>query len=145
MIGQVAGATTIANAFPACIGLQGNWHGLAHGAGKKGGYERLGRFDQFLTEQFAYFLNKLATTSEADGSLLDRTIVFYGSSNSRTHNNRNYPLLLAGGGDLGLKHGQYLRYKDDLPLSNLFVTILDRLGVPVGQFADSTGELSDVT
>jgi len=145
MIGQVAGATTIANAFPACIGLQGNWHGLAHGAGKKGGYERLGRFDQFLTEQFAYFLNKLATTSEGDGSLLDRTIVFYGSSNSRTHNNRNYPLLLAGGGDLGLKHGQYLRYKDDLPLSNLFVTILDRLGVPVGQFADSTGELSDVT
>ena len=145
MIGQVAGATTIANAFPACIGLQGNWHGLAHGAGKKGGYERLGRFDQFLTEQFAYFLNKLATTSEGDGSLLDRTIVFYGSSNSRTHNNRNYPLLLAGGGDLGLKHGQYLRYKDDLPLSNLFVTILDRLDVPVGQFADSTGELSDVT
>ena len=145
MIGQVAGATTIANAFPACIGLQGNWHGLAHGAGKKGGYERLGRFDQFLVEQLASFLEKLASTSEGDGTLLDRTIVLYGSSNSRTHNNRNYPLLLAGGKGLGLKHGQYLRYKDDLPLANLFVTILHRLGIESPSFADSSGELTDVT
>jgi hypothetical protein len=145
MIGQVAGATTIANAFPACIGLQGNWHGLAHGAGKKGGYERLGRFDQFLVEQLASFLEKLASTSEGDGTLLDRTIVLYGSSNSRTHNNRNYPLVLAGGKGLGLKHGQYLRYKDDLPLANLFVTILHRLGIESPSFADSSGELTDVT
>ena len=76
--------------------------------------------------------------------MLDRTIVLYGSSNSRTHNNRNYPLVLAGGNSLGMKHGQYLRYKDDIPLSNLFVTVLDRLGVPVPSFADSTGELSDL-
>jgi hypothetical protein len=145
MIGQVAGATTIANAFPACIGLKGNWHGLAHGAGRKGGYERLGRFDQFLVEQLASFLEKLASTSEGDGTLLDRTIVLYGSSNSRTHNNRNYPLLLAGGKGLGLKHGQYLRYKDDLPLANLFVTILHRLGIESPSFADSSGELTDVT
>ena len=145
MIGQVAGATTIANAFPACIGLQGNWHGLAHGAGKKGGYERLGRFDQFLVEQLASFLEKLASTSEGDGTLLDRTIVLYGSSNSRTHNNRNYPLVLAGGKGLGLKHGQYLRYKDNLPLANLFVTILHRLGIESPSFADSSGELTDVT
>ncbi len=145
MIGQVAGATTIANAFPACIGLQGNWHGLAHGAGKKGGYERLGRFDQFLSEQLAAFLEKLAATPEGDGTMLDRTIVLYGSSNSRTHNNRNYPLILAGGNGLGLKQGQYLRYKDDVPLTNLFVTILHRLGIESPSFADSSGELTDVT
>ncbi|MDP7203952.1 MAG: DUF1552 domain-containing protein [Pirellulaceae bacterium] len=144
MIGQVAGATTIANAFPACIGLQGNWHGLAHGAGKKGGYERLGRFDQFLAEHLASFLEKLASTPEGDGTLLDRTIILYGSSNSRTHNNRNYPLVLAGGRGLGLKHGQYLRYKDDLPLANLFVTILHRLGIESPSFADSSGELTDI-
>ncbi len=145
MIGQVAGATTIANAFPACIGLQGNWHGLAHGAGKKGGYERLGRFDQFLAEHLASFLEKLASTPEGDGTMLDRTIVLYGSSNSRTHNNRNYPLILAGGKGLGLKQGQYLRYKDDVPLTNLFVTILHRLGIESPSFADSSGELTDVT
>ncbi|MEQ8787258.1 MAG: DUF1552 domain-containing protein [Pirellulaceae bacterium] len=144
MIGQVAGATTIANAFPACIGLSGNWHGLAHGAGKKGGAEKLGRFDQFLAENLAYFLKRMADTREGDGSLLDRTLVFYGSSNSKTHQNRNYPLLLAGGRALGVRHGQYLRFDEKTPLANLFVTLLDRLNVPVDAFADSTGEMSEL-
>lgn len=144
MLGQVAGATTVANAFPACIGLSGNWHGLAHGAGKKGGAERLGRFDQFLAEQLARFLYRLSETQEGDASLLDRTMIFYGSSNSKTHSNRNYPLLLAGGRGLGLKHGQYLRFEEKTPLANLFVTMLDRLNVPVDTFVDSTGEMSEV-
>ncbi len=144
MIGQVAGATTIANAFPASIGLAGNWHGLAHGAGKKGGREKLGRFDQFLAEQLAYFLKRLAETDEADGTLLDRTMVLYGSSNSRTHQNTNYPLILAGGRKLGIKHGQYLRFGAGTPLANLYVSMLDRLGVPVESFADSRGEMSEI-
>jgi hypothetical protein len=144
MIGQVAGATTIANAFPASIGLQGNWHGLAHGAGKKGGQENLGRFDQFLAEQLAYFINRLATTAEGDGSMLDRTMVLYGSSNSKTHRNLNYPMLLAGGRKLGIRHGQFHHFDEKTPLSNLFVTMLDRLNVPVESFADSTGEMSEI-
>jgi hypothetical protein len=144
MIGQVAGATTIANAFPACIGLSGNWHGLAHGAGKKGGYEALGRFDQFLAEQLSYFLARLKDTPEGDGTLLDRTMVLCGSSNSRTHNNTNYPLVLAGGGRLGLRHGQFLHCDQNTPLSNVFVTMLDRMQVPVESFADSTGEMSEL-
>ncbi len=144
MIGQVAGATTIANAFPAAIGLSGNWHGLAHGANKQGGEEKLGRFDQFLTEQFAYFVQRLADTPEGGSTLLDQTMIFYGSSNSKTHQNHNYPLILAGGRGLGLQHGQYLRYDEKTPLSNLFVTMLDRLGVPVESFADSSGEMSEL-
>ena len=144
MIGQVAGATTIANAFPACIGLSGNWHGLAHGAGKKGGFERLGKFDRFLAEQLAYFLKRLHDTPEGDGTLLDRTMVLYGSSNSRTHQNRNYPLVLAGGKKLGLKHGQYLRLDEKTPLSNVYLTMLGRLNVPAESFSDSTGELSEL-
>ena len=145
MLGQVAGATTIANAFPACLGLEGNWHGLAHGAGKKGGAEKLGRFDQFLAQNHARFLQSLAEAQEGEGSVLDRTLVLYGSSNSRTHNNHNYPLLLAGGRGLGVKHGQYLRYNEkDMRLSNLFLTMLDRLGVSADRFADSTGEFSDI-
>jgi hypothetical protein len=145
MVGQVAGATTIANAFPACLGLPGNWHGLAHGARKKGGAEKLGRFDQFLAQNHARFLQSLADAQEGDGSVLDRTLVLYGSSNSRTHNNHNYPLLLAGGRSLGVKHGQYLRYNEkDMRLSNLFLTMLDRLGVPAERFADSTGEFTDI-
>ena len=77
--------------------------------------------------------------------MLDRTLVLYGSSNSRTHNNHNYPLLLAGGRGLGVTHGQYLRYNErDMRLSNLFLTLLDRLGVQADRFGDSTGEFTDI-
>ncbi len=144
MLGQVAGATTIANAFPACLGLQGNWHGLAHGAGKGDGAEKLGRFDQLLTSQLSRFIQRLSETQEYDGTLLDNTLVFYGSSNSKTHNNSNYPLILAGGRSLGMKHNQFLTPGSHVPLSNLFVTLLDAMDIPHDGFADSTGELSEV-
>ena len=144
MLGQVAGATTIANAFPACLGLQGNWHGLAHGAGKGDGAEKLGRFDQLLTNQLSSFIQRLSETQEYDGSLLDNTSVFYGSSNSKTHNNSNYPLILAGGKSMGFKHNQFLKPGANVPLSNVFVTLLDAMGIPHEGFADSTGELSEL-
>ena len=144
MLGQVAGATTIANAFPACLGLQGNWHGLAHGAGKGDGAEKLGRFDQLLTNQLSSFIQRLSETQEYDGSLLDNTLVFYGSSNSKTHNNSNYPLILAGGKSMGFKHNQFLKPGANVPLSNVFVTLLDAMGIPHEGFADSNGELSEL-
>lgn len=134
-----------ARAFPAVLGLKPDWHGLAHAAGKKGGPENIGRFDQFLAEQLASFLTRLQETPEGDGSLLDRTLVLYGSSNSRTHQNRNYPLLLAGGGKLGLRHNQVLRFDEKTPMSNVFVTMLQALGVEVDRFVDSTGPLDGLT
>ena len=76
MLGQVAGATTIANAFPACLGLPGNWHGLAHGQGKNDGAKSLGRFDQLLAQQVSRFITRLHETPEGDGSMLDNTLVF---------------------------------------------------------------------
>ncbi|MFT7643704.1 MAG: hypothetical protein ACI9G1_005470, partial [Pirellulaceae bacterium] len=107
-------------------------------------YENLGRFDQFLAKQLSYFLTRLKETPEGSGNLLDRTLVFYGSSNSKTHNNTNYPLVLAGGNGLGMKHGQYLRFGPETPLSNVFVTMLDKLGVPSEKFADSTSDMSEL-
>jgi hypothetical protein len=142
MLGQVAGATTIANTFPACLGLPGNWHGLAHGAGKKDGAKNLGRFDQLLVEQLTRFMTRLKDTPEADGTMLDNTLIFYGSSNSKTHNNNNYPLVLAGGRNLGFKHNQFLRLDAKTPLSNVFVTILESMNIAHDGFADSAGELS---
>ncbi len=136
---------TIARTFPACIGLPGNWHGLAHGANKKGGAEKLGRFDRFLAANLARFLDRLQSTPEGDGTMLDRTLVLYGSSNSRTHQNRNYPLLLAGGRQLGLKHNHYLQFNEaSTPMSNLFVSMLQALDVPTEKFADSTGTLAGI-
>ena len=71
-------------------------------------------------------------------------MVFYGSSNSQTHRNQNYPLMLSGGSKLGLNHGRLLKFKDDTPLSNVFVTILNQLGVPADSFADSKAGLDDL-
>lgn len=134
-----------ARTFPGVLGLKPDWHGLAHAAGKKGGPENIGRFDQFLAENLANFLTRLKETTEGDGSLLDRTLVLYGSSNSRTHQNRNYPLILAGGRKLGLKHNHYLHFDEKTPMSNLFVTMLQALGIETEHFVDSSGSLDGLT
>lgn len=144
-LGNMNGATSIAGKFPQLLGFANKMHALAHGARKgDAGAENLGQWDRFLTEQLAYFIHRLKDTPEGDGNLLDHTMIFYGSSNSHTHVNQNYPLLLAGGDKLGLKHGQYLPMTEDVPLSNLFVTLLNRLDTPVNHFVDSTGEVAEV-
>ncbi len=144
-IGNMNGATSIAGKFPQLLGLSENMHRMAHDARKNdAGAEPLGRWDLFLTQQFAYFLRRLKDTPEGDGSLLDRTVVYYGSSNSQTHVNLNYPLILAGGSGLGLAHGEYRQFSEAIPLSNLFVTLLNRLDVPTTRFVDSSGELAEV-
>ena len=143
--GNMNGATSIATKFPSLLGLGDSQHSLAHGWNKPGGGEALGKWDRFRAEQLTYFLNRLHETSEGDGSLLDHTAVLYGSSNSNTHNNTNYPLILAGGDRLGFHHGAYHRFGSETPLSNLFVTIMNRVGLPTESFVDSTGEINEVT
>ena len=135
----------ISDKFPSLALKLGGHHSLSHGTGKDGGYEKWARYDQFLAKQLGYFLNKLKKAEESDGNLLDRTMVLFGSATSTTHNARNYPLILAGGNQLGLKHGHHRRFTESTPLSNLFVTMLDRMDVPVSGFADSSGELSEIT
>ena len=134
-----------ARAFPQSIDIKGDWHSLAHGAGKKGGAEKMGRFDEFMTAQLVRFLTRLRETPEGDSNLLDQTQILYGSTNSKTHVNRNFPLLLAGGGKLGHRHGSFLRFKEDVPLSNLFVSILQSMGLEENAFVDSTGALEGLS
>jgi hypothetical protein len=89
------------------------------------------------------FLGKLRSTREGDSNLLDQTMVLFGSNlgNASSHNNRNLPIVLAGG---GFKHGQHLAFdgKNNYPLPNLYVTMLQRLGLQIDQFASSTGTMS---
>ena len=134
----------VSDKFPAiALGLKGH-HSLSHGTGKEKGYEEWARYDQFLAKQHSYFLDRLRNTQDGDGSLLDSTLTLFGSATSTTHNARNYPLVLAGGQKLGLRHGAFHKYTEATPLSNLFVSMLDKLQVPVSKFADSTGELSEI-
>ena len=143
-IGNMNGATSIAGKFPTLLGLPKNMHGLAHGWNKKGGAEALGRWDLFLAQQLSTFIEKMKSTSEGDHSLLDSTVILYGTSNSNTHNNNNCPMLTAGGKALGLKHGQHLKLGSDVPMSNLLLTLLHSIDVPAESFADSTGELREI-
>lgn len=138
-ITNMADASSQAGKFPQLEGFKGSLHTLAHGWNKPEGAENLGRWDRFMAEQFGYLLDRLDSAKEAEGSVLDNSVVLYGSSNSNTHNNNNYPLLLAGGGNLGLKHGRYLKFDDSVPMSNLFVTMLHCVGAKTSAFADSTG------
>jgi len=81
--------------------------------------------------------------------MLDHTIVYYGCSNSKTHVNRNYPLLVCGGRNLGLKHGKFHRFGGNsenkkVPLTDLYVTLLNALDVPTDEYSDSDGSLSGI-
>ncbi|MFT5129580.1 MAG: hypothetical protein ACI8W8_003205 [Rhodothermales bacterium] len=143
-LGSMHGAISIANKFPSLLGFGKDAHGLAHGMKKTGGAKAQGEWDRFLATHLHRFLDRMAKIPEGDGSLLDNTCVFYGSSNSTTHSNLKYPLLIAGGKSMGYTHGQYLKYDSSTPLANLFVTMQKRMGVQADSFADSTGELSEV-
>lgn len=130
----------ISDTFPIKLGLGNTHHTLSH-ANDKAGQLAFAKYDQFLSEQLAYFFDRLSKYKDRAGSVLDNTIVLYGSGASTTHNPKNLPTLVVGGSKMGVRHGQYWR-KDDARMSNLFVSILRSLEVEQESFADSTGTLS---
>lgn len=145
-IASMGDATTLGGKFPQLLGIGKHLHGLAHDWNKAEGAEALGKWDRFLAEQFVTFLDRMRKTPagpESDATLLDQTTIIYGCSNSTTHTNKNYPLVLAGGRGLGFKHGQYLKYGEDTPFANVFATMLQQTGV-TNRFADSTAILPEL-
>lgn len=133
----------ISDTFPLKLGLGGTHHNLSHAADRDG-LLNFARYDRFLAEQLARFLGRLQGFPEAGKSVLDHTVVLYGSGCSTTHWPRNLPTLVAGGGGLGLAHGRG-RYVSDgeRRLTNLYVSILQALGIEEESFGDSTGRLGD--
>lgn len=142
-------AKGIGDRFPHALGLKGH-HDLSHSTGEENGYENWARYDRFLSEQLAYFLDRLRTTSdpENDGSLLDNTVVLYGCGTSKTHLAQNYPLVLAGASAMGFKHGSFRHLEGsgtaERRMSNLYVTLLRSLGVETERFSDSDGDCDEL-
>ena len=101
------------------------------------------RSTRFHISQFAYLLEKLKAVKEGDGTLLDHCMIAYGSgiSDGNRHNHDDLPILLAGGGGGTIKGGRHVDYPKDTPLTNLYVSMLDRMGVKVDSFGDSKGRL----
>lgn len=143
-ITNMADCSSKAAKFPQLQGFKDSLHTLAHDWDKPNGAEKLGKWDQFMAEQFGYFLNRLDSAQEENGTILDNSVVLYGSSNSVTHDNNNYPLVLAGGGKIGIDHGRFLKFGNHIPMSNLFVTMLNSVGAHCDKFADSTSDLTEL-
>lgn len=125
-----------------------NHHELSHHGGDAGMLAKLGVIDRFHLSRLKRFLDFMAETKEADGRMLDNTVVLYGSGMNSgeggEHSPKNLPLLVAGGQKLGLKTGQHLAHNPDEhpPLSNVLLSIAQAVGVEVDQFQDSTGTLT---
>ena len=130
----------ISDTFPLKLGLTRTHHNLSH-AGDKDGMLQFAKYDLFLSQQLAYFFGRLNEYRDRDGAVLDNTVVLYGSGASTTHNPRNLPTMIAGGRNLGLKHGAYWR-SGETRMSNCYLSILRALGIEQESFADSTGTLS---
>ncbi len=125
------------------IGVPDVHHSLSHHQGNPISLEKLATINRYHSDLLAYYLERLRATPDADGSLLDNLIVMYGCSMSdgNDHLLEDLPILLLGGGAGRLAGGRHLRYADDTPIANLYLTILDKLDIPVEHFGDSTGRL----
>ena len=128
------------------IGINKGYHGLSHHGKLAENIDLLVQIELYQVQQFARFLDKLRSIRqpESDQTLLDSTIVLFGSGmgNGNSHTNHDLPIVLAGG---GFKHGEHKRYPDEsrqrVPLCNLYVSMLQQFGVETDRFGTSTGTL----
>lgn len=130
----------ISDTFPLKLGLSKTHHNLSH-AEDKDGQLQFAKYDLFLSRQLAQFFTRMNAYQDRNGSVLDNTIVLFGSGASTTHTPRNLPTLIAGGANMGLKHGTYWR-NEETRMSNMYLSILRSLGIGQESFADSTSTLS---
>jgi hypothetical protein len=130
----------ISDTFPLKLGLSKTHHNLSHATDPEGQLD-FAKYDLFLSQQLAHFFSRLNSYQDRDGTVLDNTIVLYGSGASTTHTSVNLPTLVAGGANMGL-HGAYWR-DGQTRMSNMYLSILRSLGVEEESFSDSTGTLSN--
>jgi hypothetical protein len=126
--------------------LRKDWHALSHHGQVQENIDGLLTLEKYQTEQFARFLGKLKSIQDGDGTLLDHSMVLFGSgmANANSHTNLNLPILLAGG---DFKHGEHKSYPttglNKQPLCNLYVTMLQKFGVEVDRFGIGSSRLSN--
>jgi hypothetical protein len=126
------------------IGVPEAHHGISHHMGNAEKIEKLAKINRLHMELFAGLLEKLEKTQDGDAKLLDNLMVVYGSglSDGNRHAHHDLPVLVAGG---VLKAGQHVRYKAETPMNNLFLTVLQRMGVPAEKLGDGTGRLDELS
>jgi hypothetical protein len=125
------------------IGIPDVHHSLSHHRNDPVNLEKIAKIDRYHSNLFTYYLDKLRATPDVDGSLLDNMIILYGSamSDGNEHLLQNLPILLLGGGSGQLQGGRHIKYPEDTPISNLYLSIMDKLGIQADKFGDSTGKV----
>jgi hypothetical protein len=128
------------------IGIPDSHHPLSHHENDLQKLDKLGQINLHHMKQFGHFVEKLKAAQEGDGTLLDSSLLVYGAgiSDSNTHFHDNLPIALVGGAAGGLKGGRHLRYTKETPLTNLWLTVLDKMGVPAESIGDSTGKVEQL-
>ena len=135
-----------ARAYPE-IGVSDSHHPISHHQDKPANLERLHKINEYHFRQFAHLVRKLAATPEGDGTMLDSTLLLYGTgiSDSNTHFHDDLPVALIAGKATGVTGGRYVRYPRGTPIANLYITILEKMGFPLEKFGDSTGMLKNLS
>jgi hypothetical protein len=129
------------------IGVPEAHHGLSHHLNNPEKIEKIGKINVHHAELFAYFLGKLSSTPDGDGTLLDHSMIVYGSSLSdgNQHLHHDLPVALVGGANGTIKGGRHIQYKSETPMTNLFLSMLDRVGVKPESIGDSTGRIEHLS
>ena len=129
------------------LGIAEAHHPLSHHAGDPDKLSKLAKINTLHTSLFAYYLEKLRSTPDGDGSLLDQVIILYGSglSDGNQHSPRSLPIILLGGGAGTLRGGRHVRFSGGVPLANLHLTLLRTFGVRDAGIGNSTGELEELS
>jgi len=125
------------------LGVPDAHHYLSHHQSDPQKLEKIGKIDRFYLRQFGYFLDKMKSIKEGDGNLLENSMIVFGGAicDGNRHNHNNLPILLAGGGGGTLTHGRRLLLANETPMTNLYLSMLDRMGVSAERVGDSTGRL----
>jgi hypothetical protein len=125
------------------LGISDPHHGLSHHGNNPEKMALLAKVNTFHVQLLSHFLAKLQATPDGDGTLFDHAAILYGCciSDGNQHLHTNLPILVAGGGSGSLTGGRHVRYKEDTPLTNLELTLLDKLDVRLDALGDSTGKV----
>ncbi len=129
------------------IGITDGHHSVTHHMNDPVKIEKVVKINNLHVQMFAYMLDRLRSTPDGDGSLLDHSMVVYGSSISdgNAHTHHDLPIVLAGGGAGQIEGGRHIRYPKETPMNNLLITVLSKAGVPAEKLGDSTGQLTQLS
>jgi len=128
------------------IGVADPHHPLTHHGNDPEKIARMAKINAFHVSLFAYYIDRLKSTPDGDGTLLDHSVVLYGSGmgNPNVHDHVNLPIIVAGGGAGRIKGGRHIKYAEPTPLANLHLTLLEKVGVRLDKFADSQGKVDEL-